>query len=404
MNKILTLVILFLGEGISSEKVLEEKRVFDSRVPVEDVTMGVKGQMSQKVFNDYYKSWFGILEPVQEKIMAELRRINEEINGSESDAPRVFLIDGELKDSESLFRKMNSNYLAHCEEENGERLCYKDFKDISDFVRYSLIVSNTRDDVERVMESLTKSFGRAVVDKSSLEHPDQVGYSDRRLVFEYRVENSVDANDKEKKEYVLRFEILIELCSLELAKIIGHFFYQIQRVLTMIDEKDEETGELLYSSPTQLFLNTGDPQGDLMNDIFTLLQPLLSRINPKLNSFAVNFRTKIEDPKQTIQCDCLYHINDDYIKRNYRKAIEYLNFASKIIYTSFDQSNFENQAVCLNYFRKYHLATSSTAEAVSNRKSYQNIVLQQIIFAQVKKLEDKEHQRKTLFAFYTIVT
>ena len=122
---------------------------------------------------------------------------------------------------------------------------YKDFEDVKDFVRSSLIFSS-KDEILQASYYLEDRFGKILkkddtfdVEKSPLGK-GKTGYRDLSYNFllnETIFALSINKSVSEKEEvgpYYMKFEVQLHLCGIFLAKQIGHHIYEMTRILSQI--------------------------------------------------------------------------------------------------------------------------------------------------------------------------
>lgn len=194
---------------------------------------------------DEFRSKYGLFSLVGERLKTKLTNILSTIitqNFPESG----FCLVPPVKQPFSLKRKMDLEITA--KEHNG--YLYKDFEDVKDFVRSSLIFSSL-DDVYEAAKSMESIFGEILKKDDTFDKirspfgKGKTGYRD--LSYNFNIKQSkfgMKPNETMTERgrtnyYYMRFEVQLHVCGIFLAKQIGHSIYELTRVISQINEKNE---------------------------------------------------------------------------------------------------------------------------------------------------------------------
>jgi hypothetical protein len=138
------------------------------------------------------------------------------------------------KSEESLTRKVQLE-LDDVDGVKGQ----KDFEQIKDFVRSSIIFQNL-DDLNAVKAKLDSKFGAPIKYKNNFENLNDSGSRDINLVYQFskhtiKRNKNLKANQGMSEEYGLKFEVQLHICNIFVVKESVHGLYEVQRVVEKIN-------------------------------------------------------------------------------------------------------------------------------------------------------------------------
>jgi len=190
-------------------------------------------------FRSKYQEFAIVGELLKSRLISSLSSI---INSNFPD--NGFCLVPPVKQPASLRRKMDLEFQA----KKQNSYVYKDFEDVKDFVRSSVIFSSM-DEIYQASEYMEAIFGE-VLKKDDTFNKDRspfgkgrTGYRDLSYNFaiqepKYAIKPNKTLANKEDF-YYLRFEVQVHICGIFLAKQIGHLIYELTRVIGQISDKND---------------------------------------------------------------------------------------------------------------------------------------------------------------------
>ena len=226
---------------------------------------------------------------------------------------KAILLTGTLKKEKSLLRKLETEYPIKTKKANNKEIKYKDFNDIKDFLRFTIILIDPLSQMPEIVSNLQALYNAPIKDKNSFNNPSESGYADRNLVFSYKADLYDLDNDEKDGKFSIKFEVQFQLCSFFIGKKVGHVFYEVVRILDLLNQLGEN-GKKKFENPSDLFKSIKDEDGQKFYDLFGSIEKKFVSLDIlHLREFRNRFRIKGSDG---------FVIDDEFVRENSGKTVE----------------------------------------------------------------------------------
>lgn len=210
--------------------------IFSFKIKDIPLTMGPDRLIIPSDFDSKYPSFALVGENLRNRLLSNLSSlIKQKFPNS------AFCLIPRIKLPFSLKRKMD----LELKTKDFFGYLYKDFEDVKDFVRSSLIFSS-KDEISEASGEIEDFFGEVLKKDNSFDIRTSplgkagTGYRDlsynfaiKEDAFSLRINKTISPSN-ESDPYYMRFEVQVHLCGIFLAKQIGHLIYEMTRVLNLI--------------------------------------------------------------------------------------------------------------------------------------------------------------------------
>ena len=298
-------------------------------------------------FSLKYEQWAKELEQKRIQILTNLKKITEKQNPQNQSEinkkhnKKALLVSGPLKSENSLLRKLETEYPIKIKKANNnqEKVKYKDFNDIKDFLRFTIVLVDPISQMPEIISEIESLYNIPIKDKNSFPNPKKSGYADRNTVFAYK-DDIIDLDSSEShQQFEIKFEVQFQLCSFNIGKAVEHLFYEVIRVLNQLDEIKENGGKK-FGTPSELFEAIGDRDGKKFDFLFNEINN--NFVNLKISSlleFKKGFRKIGPDG---------FEIDDEFVLDNYKGIVDTCMRISNWIYHRCSLEKFSKQNLCMN--------------------------------------------------------
>ena len=209
---------------------------------------------------------------------------------------------------------------------------YKDFEDVKDFVRSSLIFSS-KSDIFAASKKLESIFGKYTKKDDSFDEEKsplgkgKTGYRDlsynfviKELPFAIRINKTISERGH-PDPYYMKFELQLHICGIFLAKQIGHPIYELTRILSqitdlihfgmIIPEQNQDDFYEIFDKIKEIL--PGNQESDALIKSFEVWkeekneQKLIKDLLDRLKSLSIEIYTKA---LETNQGDCIKSLKE----------------------------------------------------------------------------------------------